>query len=89
LDEVPKSLIGLLTALALSADWQRATLLAPEELLKIIKTRQEVAGQEERILRSIDKHGNIGIKLEPSALSYILRQAQENITRPGNKKPRQ
>ena len=60
-----------------------------EELLKLIKTWQEVVDQEGRILRSIDKHGNIGNKLEPSAISYILRQAQENITLPGNKKPRQ
>jgi len=60
-----------------------------EELLKLIKTWQEIVGQEGRILRSIDKHGNIGNKLEPSAISYILRQAQENITLPGNKKPRQ
>ena len=60
-----------------------------EELLDLIKTWQKVVGQEGRILRSIDKHGNIGVKLEPSAISYILRQAQENITLPGNKKPRQ
>ena len=60
-----------------------------EELLDLITTWQEVVGQEGRILRSIDKHGNIGNKLEPSAISYILRQAQENITLPENKKPRQ
>jgi site-specific recombinase XerD len=60
-----------------------------EEVLDLIKVWQEVVGQAGRILRSIDKHGNIGSKLEPSAISYILRQAQENITLPGNKKPRQ
>ena len=42
-----------------------------------------------KILRSVDRHGNIGEKLEPSAISYILRQVQANITLPGNKKPRQ
>ena len=42
-----------------------------------------------KILRSVDRHGNIGEKLEPSAVSYILRQVQANITLPGNKKPRQ
>jgi hypothetical protein len=29
------------------------------------------------------------LKIGPSAVSYILRQAQENINRPGNKKTRQ
>ena len=60
-----------------------------EELQNLINIWHDVVGQEGRILRSIDKHGNIGNKLEPSAISYILRQAQENITLPGNKKPRQ
>ena len=45
--------------------------------------------EEGKILRSIDRYGNIGKKLEPSAISYILRQVQANITLPGNKKPRQ
>ena len=72
-------MIGLLTALELSADWRLATLSAPEE--------QEIAGQEGRILRFIDKLGNIKVKLEQSTVSYILRQAQENITRPGNRIP--
>ena len=49
----------------------------------------DIVGQEGKILRSADKHGNIGEKLEPSAISYILRQVQANITLPGNKKPRQ
>ena len=60
-----------------------------EELLNLIKTWQEVVGQGGRTLRSIDKHGNIGSKLEPSAISYIVRQVQANITLPGNKRPRQ
>ena len=40
-------------------------------------------------MRSVDKHGYIGAKLFSSAVSYILRQAHENITLPGNKKTRQ
>ena len=49
----------------------------------------EIVRQEGKILRSVDRHGNIGERLEPSAVSYILRQVQANITLPGNKKPRQ
>ena len=49
----------------------------------------EIVGQEGKILRSVDRHGNIGETLAPSAISYILRQVQANITLPGNKKPRQ
>ena len=60
-----------------------------EELLKLIITWQNIVGQGGRILRSIDRHGNIGEKLKPSAISYILRQVQANITLPSNKKPRQ
>jgi integrase len=33
-----------------------------EELLKIIKTWQEIVGPEGRIFRSIDKHGNVGVE---------------------------
>jgi len=55
----------------------------------LIAKWRDIVGQEGKILRSVDKHGNIGEKLEPSAVSYILRQVQANITLPGNKKPRQ
>ena len=37
---------------------------------------------EGKILRSVDRHGNIGKKLEPSAVSYILRQIQATIPPP-------
>lgn len=47
---------------------------------------RDIVGEEARILRYVDRHGNIGEKLEPSAVSYILRQVQANITLPGNKK---
>ena len=59
------------------------------ELNELFKDWQALVGEEGKILRSIDRYGNIGKKLEPSAISYILRQAQANITLPGNKKPRQ
>ena len=59
------------------------------ELHDLIESWSSVVGGEGKILRSIDKYGNIGVKLEPSAISYILRQVQANITLPGNKKPRQ
>ena len=52
-------------------------------------TWKDIVGPEGKILRSIDRHGNIGEKLEPSAVSYILRQVQASITLSGNKKPRQ
>jgi site-specific recombinase XerD len=59
------------------------------ELNELIKDWQALVGEEGKILRSIDRYGNIGKKLEPSAISYILRQIQTNITQPSNKKPRQ
>jgi site-specific recombinase XerD len=60
-----------------------------KDLEELIATWGDIIGQEGKILRSVDRHGNIGEKLEPSAISYILRQVQANITLPGNKKPRQ
>ena len=60
-----------------------------KDLEELIAQWEEIVGQEGKILRSIDRHGNIGEKLEPSATSYILRQVQANITLPDNEKPRQ
>lgn len=60
-----------------------------QELAALIENWGEGVGGQGPILRSVDRHGNIGEKLEPSAISYILRQVQTNITLPGNKKPRQ
>jgi site-specific recombinase XerD len=60
-----------------------------KELEELIATWRDIVGQDGKILRSVDRHGNIGEKLEPSAISYILRQVQANITLPGNRKPRQ
>ena len=60
-----------------------------KDLEQLIAKWAEIVGGEGRILRSIDKYGNIGVKLEPSAVSYILRQVQANITLPGSKKLRQ
>ena len=56
-------------------------------LEELIATWGDIIGQEGKILRSVDRHGNIGEKLEPSAISYILRQVQANITLPKNKNP--
>ncbi|MDB2476855.1 tyrosine-type recombinase/integrase [Alphaproteobacteria bacterium] len=60
-----------------------------KDLEELTASWRDIVGEEGKILRSVDKHGNIGEKLEPSAISYILRQVQANITLPGNKKPRQ
>ena len=60
-----------------------------KDLEGLIAKWRNLVGSEGKILRSVDRHGNIGEKLEPSAVSYILRQVQANITLPGNKKPRQ
>ena len=60
-----------------------------KDLEELIATWRDIVGPEGKILRSVDRHGNIGEKLEPSAISYILCQVQANITLPGNKKPRQ
>ena len=60
-----------------------------KDLEELIATWGDIIGQEGKILRSVDRYGNIGEKLEPSAVSYILSQVQANITLPGNKKPRQ
>ena len=59
------------------------------DLEELITKRQELVGPEGKILSSVDRPRNIGEKLEPSAVSYILRQVQANITLPGNKKPHQ
>jgi integrase len=60
-----------------------------KELEDLIAAWREIVGPDGKILRSVDRHGNVGEKLEPSAVSYILRQVQANITLPDNKKPRQ
>ena len=60
-----------------------------KDLEGLIAKWAEIVEQKGKILRSVDRHGNIGEKLEPSAVSYILRQVQATITLPGNKKPRQ
>ena len=60
-----------------------------KDLEELIATWRDIVGPKGKILRSVDRHGNIGEKLEPSAVSYILRQVQANISLPGNKKPRQ
>ena len=64
--------------IGISKDWE-----------ELIATWRDIVGPKGKILRSVDRHGNIGEKLEPSAVSDILRQVQANITLPGNKKPRQ
>ena len=60
-----------------------------KDLEELIAIWRDIVGPKGKILRSVDRHGNIGEKLEPSAVSYILRQVQATITLPGNKKPRQ
>ena len=60
-----------------------------KDLEELIAQWGDLVGCEGNILRFVDRHGNIGEKLEPSAVSYILRQVQANITLPSNKKPRQ
>ena len=60
-----------------------------KDLEELITKWRDIVGTKGKILRSVDRHGNIGEKLEPSAVSYILRQVQANITLPGNKKTRQ
>lgn len=60
-----------------------------KNLEELLATWRDIVGPEGEVLRSVDKHGNIGEKLEPSAISYILRKVQANITLPSNKKPRQ
>jgi hypothetical protein len=58
-----------------------------KDLEGLIAKWQNLVGSEGKILRSVDRHGNIGEKLEPSAISYILRQVQANITFPAIKNP--
>lgn len=58
-----------------------------KDLEGLIAKWRNLVRSEGKILRSVDRHGNIGEKLEPSAVSYILRQVQANITLPGNKNP--
>ena len=60
-----------------------------QELAALIEKWAERVGGHGPILRSVDRHGNIGEKLEPSAIGYILRKIQTNLTLSENKKPRQ
>ena len=60
-----------------------------KDLERLIDKWRDIVGPERKILRSVDRYGNISEKLEPSAVSYILRQIQANITQPSNKKTRQ
>jgi len=57
-----------------------------QELAALIEHWAERVGGHGAILRSVDRHGNIAEKLEPSAIGYILRKIQESMTLPENKK---
>lgn len=60
-----------------------------KNLEELLASWRDIVEPEGEILRSVDKHGNISEKLEPSAINYILSQVQADITLSGTKKPRQ
>ena len=58
-----------------------------EELLNLLETWKEIVGDEENILRSINKHGHIGDTLNPASISPILKTLQEGLKPGSNQQP--
>ena len=50
-----------------------------EVLLTLFGKWKEIVGDEGYILRSINKHGNIGASLNPASISTILKTLQEGL----------
>ena len=58
-----------------------------EELLTLIEKWEGIVCNEGYILRSINKHGHIGISLNPASISTILKTLQEGLKTGSNQKP--
>ena len=58
-----------------------------EELLNLLETWKETVGDEENILRSINKHGHMGDSLNPASISTILKTPQEGLKTGSDQQP--
>jgi integrase len=58
-----------------------------EELLNLLGKWKEIVGNEGYILRSINKHGHIGISLNPASISTILKTLQEGLKTESSHQP--
>jgi len=58
-----------------------------EELLNLLEKWKEIVGDEEYILRSINKHGHIAGSLNPASISIILKTLQEGFNSGSNQQP--
>ena len=58
-----------------------------EELLNLLGKWKEIVGDEGYILRSINKHGHIGISLNPASISTILKTLQGGLKTASNQQP--
>jgi len=58
-----------------------------EELLTLIEKWEGIVCNEGYILRSINKHGHIGISLNPASISTILKTLQEGLKSESNQQP--
>ena len=56
------------------------------ELLNLLDKWGGIVGDEGYILRSINKHGNIGNNLNPASISTILKTLREGLTSGANEK---
>jgi site-specific recombinase XerD len=58
-----------------------------EELLNLLGKWKGIVGSRDYILRSINKHGHIGISLNPASISTILKTLQEGLKSESNQQP--
>jgi integrase len=58
-----------------------------EELLGLLNQWKGIAGKQGYILRSINKHGDIGNSLNPASISTILKTLQEGLKSGTNQQP--
>jgi integrase len=57
-----------------------------KELLNLLEKWKGMVGDEDYILRSINKHGHIGNNLNPASISTILKTLQEGLKTGANEK---
>jgi len=58
-----------------------------EELLTLLGKWKDIVGDAGYILRSINKHGQIGDSLNPASISTILKKLQEGLKTGSNQQP--
>ena len=58
-----------------------------DNLLTLVAKWKMLVSSEGYILRSIDKHGNIGKSLNPASISTILKTLQDGVKTSSNEQP--